>query len=181
MITLALLALLQAATPAPAAPAAPPTWVFKQTSNPDTGARSASASIRDPDSGARLILKCDVVAQPILSVQFIPRPPMPAGASRTVTITIDSAKAEMATWQFPGAGGYVDDLPSVYIYATEFAAAKLIQIGLTDDAGAPVGGNFDGPGSDALFRQVFEACGVAYAMPSATAITPPPSKAEGRQ
>ncbi len=167
MIGLLLPLLLQAA------PAAPPPagWTFRESANAETGVRSASATVRDPDSGSRLIVKCDVVQRPIVSIQFIPRPAMAAGPVKTVTLTLDSARAEMSGWQFPGSGAYVGDPPTVFLYASFFAGARQIEVGLTDDAGNPVGGRFAGPGDDGLFRQVFAACGTPYAMPSATAKT----------
>lgn len=169
MIALALL-LLQAA---PAAPA-PAGWTLRETSDPATGAKSTSASIRNIEIGGRLVVRCDVVQRPILSVQYIPRPALQAGANRLVTLTIDNAKAEMSNWQFPGGGGYVDDPVTVFIYAQSFAAAKTIRVETTNDAGEPIANEFAGPGSDALFRKVFEACGQPYAMPAPT--PPAPSR-----
>lgn len=170
MIGLMMGALLAAQATAPAAVPVVGKWLYQDRSDPASGVRSASAFVRD-NTGDRLIVKCDVVDKPMLSIQFIPQPRLPAGDARTVQLTLDSAKAEIGTWQFPGAGAFVSDLPTVFIYASEFAKAKEIQIGLTDDAGKAVGGSFAGPGDDALFRKVFEACGTPYEMPDPSAKT----------
>jgi hypothetical protein len=150
-----------------AAPA--PGWEYRESSNAETGTKSAWAFIRDPDGQSRLIVRCDVVKEAIVSVQFIPKLPLAAGASRVVTLTLDSSKAEMAPWELPGRGAYVAEPPTVYIYASSFAAAKQIEVGMLDDAGQPIGGNFAGPGGNEQFRKVFAACGREYAMPAVVA------------
>lgn len=163
MISLLLLALLQTAPAAP--PAAPPVWTFKETKDEAKGTRSASATIRTAAGDARLVVRCDVVTESVMSVQFIPRPGLPAGDIRNVTVTFDGATSDIAAWQMPGAGAISSDPAVVYRLATEIAAAKRINVVLTSDAGKLVNGTFDGPGSDALFRQVYAACGTPYAPP----------------
>lgn len=162
MISLLFAALLQTA---PASDG----WEYKETANAQTGARAASAVVRDADSGARLVVRCDAGAESIVSVQFLPKPPLAAGTSRIVTLTLDNAKAEMASWDFPGRGAFVGDPVTTFIYAEAFAKAKTIEIGMDGDAGQAIGAIFKGPGGDAMFRKVFAACGREYAMPSVTA------------
>jgi hypothetical protein len=169
MISLLALAMLLQTAPAQTTPGA---WAFRETANAETGAKAASATARDASNGARLIVRCDVGKESIVSVQFIPKPPLAAGSTRLITLTIDNAKAEMSNWELPGLGAYVDDPATVFIYAQEFAKAKTLQIGLANDAGEPIGAEFVGPGNDAMFRKVFAACGRPYEMPVVTAANP---------
>jgi len=161
MITMLLLGLLQAQA---GTIVAPPSGGWSYAERTDPGApRMAVARVRD-ENGALLLVKCDVVVKPIVSVQFIPQPRLAAGAPRRVQLTLDDARAEFDTWNFPGSGAYVDDPANVYIYASEIAAAKKVSIGFDDD-GKTVAGEFKGPGDDTLFRKVFAMCERPYAMP----------------
>jgi hypothetical protein len=171
MISLLLLALLQTQTapaaqtaPAPA-PAGPPQWTFRETKDEAKGTHAASATIRTAAGDARLVVRCDVVTESVMSVQFIPKPGLPAGEVRNVTVTLDGRNSDIAPWLMPGSGAVTSDPVLVYRLATEIAAAKKINVVLTSDTGKLVNGTFDGPGSDTLFRQVYAACGIPYAAP----------------
>ena len=166
ILLLPALALFQTA---PAQTAAMPQWTFTERANAETGARSATAAIRSEDGNARLIVRCDVVKEPIISVQFIPKPPIPAGASKIITLTFDDARAEMAPWEFPGAGAYVGEPSQAWFLVAGIVAAKKIEVGFNGDDGAPIGNVFKGPRDDALFRKVYAACGFPYAQPPVTA------------
>lgn len=148
---------------APAAPA----WTYKESTDP-AQPRSASAMIRSEDGNSRLVVRCDTAATPIVSVQFIPRPPIPAGDSRTVTVTYDEAMAEMSQWQFPGAGAYNGEAVEVFLLVDKIAKSKTVRVGVPQGE-AMIEGVFKAPGDDALFRKVYAACGFPYAMPSPTA------------
>jgi len=170
---LALPAIAHAQTvPAPPAPSAPPAWAFKENTDAATGKHSASAQIRSTTANGRLIVRCDTVATPIVSVQFIPRPPIPASDSRMVTITFDESKAEIAAWEFPGAGAYIGEAYDVFVLAGEIAAAKTIRFDTINSDGAPIRSTFAGPGNDALFRKVYETCGLPYALPDVSPKNP---------
>ena len=168
MITMAVLALLQAPSGAAVAPMSAD-WSYTEKTDP-SGPRRATARVTD-ENGAVLLVKCDVVTTPIVSVQFLPQPRLAAGAPRRVQLTLDSAHAEFDIWNFPGAGAYVDDPVSVFIYASEIAAAKKVTILLEDD-GKAVNGTFKGPGGDSMFRKVFAMCERPYAMPDPRAGLP---------
>ncbi len=114
------------------------------------------------------MVRCDTAVQPIVSVQFIPKPPIPAGDSRTVTMTYNEAQAEMSQWQFPGAGAYNGEAVEVFILVDQVAKSKTVRVGVPEGE-EMIEGSFPGPGSDAMFRKVYAACGLPYAMPSVTA------------
>ena len=169
MISLLLALALQTA-PAPAQAAAG--WVYKVSTDP-AKPKSASATATDSD-GARLLIRCDTAAQPIVSVQFLPKPAMAAGDSRIVTLTFDSAQADMTEWQFPGRGAYNGEPVEVFMIVSQIVKAKSIDVALDDGAGNTIGGNFVGPaGDETLVRKVYAACGLPYAMPAATPSAPP--------
>ena len=153
-----------ASTPAPA----PVGWTYKESTDP-AAPRTATASVRSADGNARLALRCDTADKPIVSVQYLARPPVPAGKPRIVQVMLDHKQADNATWYFPGQGAVNLDAPEVYLLAKEIADAKNVGIAFDDGTGKGVGNDFAGPGDDAMFRKVYAVCGIPYEMPSATA------------
>lgn len=165
MLTLLALTLLQAA-PAQTAPAGPPQWTFREATDAATGKKSASALVRAADGSGRLIVRCDTAEIPIVSIQYIPRPALPAMNPHQVTVTFDEARAEMSDWEFPGSGAYRGEPFDVWAMATATAAAKTIRVVTADATGTLIQSEFVGPGSDALFRKVYAACGFPYQAPA---------------
>lgn len=139
-------------------------WTLREATDAN-GKKSATASIRAADESGRLIVRCDTVAMPIISVQYIPFPRLPAASGGLVTVTLDEAKAEIANWEFPGGGAYYGEPVSVFILVEEIAAAKVIRVGTANAEGNVVESVFDGPGSNAMFAKVYAACGFPYATP----------------
>lgn len=173
MISLALALASLGAQTAPA-PAASTGWTIRHSTDP-AKPKSATASVRSSDGNSRLVVRCDTANIPIVSVQFLPRPALQAGEPRIVTLTFDGAKADMTSWLFPGSGAYNGEPAEVFPLVSEIAAAKKITVALEDE-GKALGGEFVGPGSDAILREVYTACGLPYAMPSATPPAPAPAK-----
>jgi len=169
MISLFLALALQTA-PAPAQAAT--AWVYKESADP-AKPKSASATATDAD-GARLVVRCDTAAQPIVSVQFLPKPAIAAGDARIVTLTFDSAQADMTAWQFPGRGAYNGEPVEVFMIVSQIVKARSIDVALDDGTGNTIGGNFVGPaGDETLVRKVYAVCGLPFAMPSATPAAKP--------
>jgi hypothetical protein len=165
MLDLLALALLQTAPAAQTTPAGPPQWIFRENTDAATGKKAATAFIRAADGSGRLIVRCDTAAEPIVSIQYIPKPALPASDSKLVTVTFDEGKAEMAGWEFPGQGAYYGEPISVFLMAQQVAAAKKIRVTTENPEGMVVESLFTGPGSDAMFRQVYAACGFPYEQP----------------
>jgi hypothetical protein len=165
------LALGSQTAPAAAAPVPTPgVWTFRENAEPGQP-KSATATVRSED-GSRLLLRCDTVSVPIVSVQFMPKPAVLAGDPRTVTLTLDEGLADMTSWLFPGKGAYNGEPPEVYLIAEEIAKAKKLRIGFFE-GDKSIEQEFAGPGGDAIFRKVYAVCGLPYAMPS---VTPAPNK-----
>jgi hypothetical protein len=149
---------------APAQPAAG--WTYRESSDP-AKPKSATAAIRAED-GTRLVVRCDTVQVPIVSVQYLPKPPLAAGDSRIVTLTLDEAQADMTTWQFPGSGAYNGEAGEVFLIADEIARAKKVRVTL-QDGDKMIDTAFAGPGDDTMFRKVYAVCGLPYGLPGAAA------------
>jgi hypothetical protein len=94
-------------------------------------AQSSTATVRAAEDGSRLLLRCDTVNVPIVSVQFMPKPAVLAGDPRTVTLTLDEGLADMTSWLFPGKGAYNGEPAEVYLIAEEIAKAKKLRIGFS--------------------------------------------------
>jgi hypothetical protein len=146
-------------------PPRPGVWTFRENINPGQPT-SATATVRSED-GSRLLLRCDTANVPIVSVQFMPKTPVPAGDARIVTLTLDEGMADMTSWLFPGKGAYNGEPPEVYLIADEIAKAKKVRLGFAE-GDTMIERDFAGPGSDAMFRKVYATCGLPYAMPSVT-------------
>lgn len=154
-----------ASAPAAAPAAAPGVWTFRESTDP-AQPKSATATVRAAD-GSRLLLRCDTVNVPIVSVQFMPRPAVPAGDSRIVTLTLDEGMADMTAWLFPGKGAYNGETAEVFLIAEEIAKAKKVRLSFAEGE-TMIEREFAGPGGDAMFRKVYATCGMPYAMPSVT-------------
>ena len=147
------------------APAGPPVWSYKEATDATTGKVSATASIRAADNSGRLIVRCDTVEMPIVSIQYIPRPVLPAMESHQVTVTFDEARAEFSAWEFPGAGAYRGEPFDVWIMVSAIAASKTVRVQTEDANATQIQSAFVGPGNDAMFRKVYATCGFPYAQP----------------
>ena len=120
--------------------------------------------IRAEDGSGRLIVRCDTAAMPIISVQYIPKPALPAMESHQVTVTFDS-RAEFSAWEFPGGGAYRGEPFDVWFMVVAIASSKTIRVQTDNDKGETIFSDFAGPGNDAMFRKVYAACGFPYEQP----------------
>jgi hypothetical protein len=93
---LALALLLQAGTPA-----APWTPRSRQDAN---GTNSITVGATSREGNARLSVRCDNAADPVVSVQYITRTALGATDDRPVTVTVDGKPPILGTWEFPGTG-----------------------------------------------------------------------------
>lgn len=145
---------------------APPQWTYKESTDAATGAKSATTMVRAEDGSGRLIVRCDTVGEAIVTVQYIPRPAVPAiEGGRQVRLLFDNAKAETSGWVFPGGGAYNDEAYGVFMTVSQIAGAKLISVTTQNATGEVIGSDFVGPGSDEIFRKVYATCGRDYALP----------------
>lgn len=160
-----LFALLQATAPlppTPAMPAAPPApWTLATRTNPDGSVLSAAAGVRSADGTARLVLRCDRAAEPVVSLQFRRvGQPLAAAADHVVSLAADGAKPIDAPWQFGGVAAVMSEPEAVTELTVAMASARTLRL-TTTDAGAPVVASFDGPVGKPAVRAVLEACGYA--------------------
>jgi hypothetical protein len=154
-----LTALLLQTAPAQTAPG----WTYREATDAN-GKISATAAIRAEDGSGRLIVRCDTAAMPIVSVQYIPKPALPAMESHQVTVTFD-ARAEFSAWEFPGGGAYRGEPFDVWFMVVAIASSKTIRVQTDNDKGETIFSDFAGPGNDAMFRKVYAACGFPYEQP----------------
>lgn len=171
MSSFAILLLLAQAAPgngttAPAPLSAPTGWAERTGESLNTGTRFAAASVYASDGGGRLTVRCDMVKEPIVSVQFIPKVKPGVADPHSVNVKFDAAPAKATNWEFPGPGVLTRDPDNVFALVSGIASAQHIQVLTTDADGAPLSASFDGPGNDAMFRNVYEACGLPYAPPA---------------
>lgn len=147
--------LLQAATAA-----IPASWTV--ATRTDGASNATSTSAWSVDGKARLVVRCDITAERIVSIQFIPKPGFAAALPRPVSISADDDGWLGTNWQFPGGGAFVSDDVIVTNLAVVIARAKAIRVRAIDPADAPVEARFAGPVSDAPIRKVLSACGYAF-------------------
>lgn len=123
------------------------------------GATSASASATAADGTARLVVRCDRSGDPVVSVQFLPKPPFAAASMRPVSIQADGGPTLGTNWEFPGGGAFTRSDAVVTNLAVVIAAAKKIRVRAIDPAEHPVDAVFDGPADAGPIRRVLAACG----------------------
>jgi len=160
----ALLLLLQAA-PAPAAPS--PAWKLSDRTNA-AGIRSVGAAVTGVDGVSRLIVKCDVAEEPIVSVQFL-HPAQIGEAAKAVSVRFDNGLANTFMWQVASVGAYVSDPQAVTTLTTFLAKAKSVSVETTNASNFAIQASFAAPGDDKLIRQVLGVCGYTLG-----ALPPPP-------
>lgn len=150
---LGLLLLQAVATVAPA-----PAWKLADRTSP-AGVRSISTSVTGNDGLSRLVVKCDVASEPIVSLQFIQPQSLGSGADKPVAVRFDGGPAFTYNWQFPGAGSYVTDPKAITKLTTFLVKSKAVRVETTNGANFAVQANFVAPTSDAMVRQVLGVCG----------------------
>lgn len=147
-----LLALLLLATaPAPA----PWTPVLRSDVQ---GNRSATASATSTDGSARLVVRCDVRRDKVVSVQFIPRATFAAMTDRPVSLSFDGGSPLGWNWEYPGGGAFVRIDTIVTNLVSGIAHARQIRVRAIGPTNEAIEATFAGPASDAPIRQVLAAC-----------------------
>ena len=166
------LLLLQAAAPAPAAAPAAAPWAVQTRANGTNVSTSSSAW--SSDAKARLVVRCDVTNEKIVSIQFIPKPGFAAAVPRPVSINVDDGGWLGTNWQFPGSGAFISNDAVVSNLSVMIAHGKSIRVRVIDPEEKVVEAQFAGPG-EAPIRQVLSACG--YEFGKAPSRGPAPSAA----
>ena len=152
-----MLALLVLAQAAAAAPPTPPAWKYAERTSAK-GVRSVSGSITGSDGVSRLVVKCDVAQEPIVSVQFFQSAPLGQG-EKPVGVRFDGGFANTYSWQAAGNGLYVSDPDAVTALTSLLVKAKAVAVETTNASDFAVQASFAGPGGDAMIRKVIGACG----------------------
>jgi len=160
--------LLQAAVAAPVTPAVAPAVPWAVTARVDTVSKSTTISAWSADTKARLVVRCDVTNEKIVSIQFIPKPGFAAAQPRPVSINADDDGWLGANWTFPGNGAFISEDVIVTNLAVVIAHGKAIRVRVIDPDNAVVEASFTGPG-EAPIRAVLKACDYEFG------VTPPRS------
>ena len=167
MIALMLLqAAAAVATPAPAAG-----WTLADRTNA-SGVRSIVASVIARDGLSRLLVKCDIAQEPIVSIQFIQPRALGQSADKLVNVRFDGGPAFAYDWAFPGTGTYITDPEAVTKLTTFLVKAKDVRVDTTNVSNFAVEASFVGPGGPALIGKVLSACGNTLGV-----VPAPPAKA----
>ena len=160
--------LLQAAAAAPAPDPAPVPWAIKTQANATT---SSAWSI---DNKARLVVRCDITGEKIVSIQFIPKPGFEPALPRPVSIKADDDGWLGTNWQFPGTGAFISEDRIVTNLAVVIAHGKAIHVRAMSPDNVAVDATFTGPG-EAPVRKVLTACGYDFGVvPPRSAVPLPP-------
>jgi hypothetical protein len=167
MIALFLLqAAAAGATPAPAAG-----WTLADRTNA-AGVRSIVAAVVARDGLSRLLVKCDIAQEPIVSIQFIQPRALGESADKLVNVRFDGGPAFAYNWAFPGTGAYITDPEAVTKLTTFLVKAKDVRVDTTNASNFAVDAGFVGPGGPAPIAKVLTACGNTLGVVPA----PPPAK-----
>ncbi len=150
------IALLQAATPASLPAVAP--WTPVERTTP-SGTRSVAASAFSADGSARLVVRCDRVTTPVVSIQFIPREQTRRFGVQPVTLQFDGGTPLVDNWEVMGVGLIEREDAAMTTLANGIAHAKAIKLHSVASDDTAVDHFFAGPASDAPIRRVVEACG----------------------
>ncbi len=163
--------LLQAAAPAPAP--APP-WMPVERATPQ-GTRSIAASAFSADGSARLVVRCDRVTSPVISVQFIPREQTRRFGVQPVSLQFDGGTPLVDNWEVMGAGLIEREDAAITTLSSGIAHARQIKLHSVSSDEAVVDLVFAGPATDAPIRRVVEACGFVLGQVPQRAPSPAPA------
>ena len=170
----ALLLLAQAAAPAPATAATSP-WMVTERAGAN-GTRSASTSATEP-GGARLAVRCDRTAEPVVSIQFLPRTRLRLFGVQPVTLQVDGGTLLVDNWELIGGGAIERVDAAVSTITAAVARGHAVKLRSFDATGTAIDLNFPGPASDAPIRRVLAACGFTLGQPFVRAPQPAPATA----
>ena len=170
---LSLFLLAQAAAAAPA----PPAWKFAERTNA-AGVRSVSPSVVGYDGVSRLVVKCDVGQEPIVSIQFFQTAPL-GKSEKPVGVRFDNGFANTYSWQSAGNGLYVSDPEAVTALTSLLVKAKAVTVETTNASNFAVQAAFAVPGGDAMVRKVIGVCG--YTLGVVPPLPPAPPGEEEEQ
>lgn len=147
--------LLQAAAPSPA-PVAP--WTPVERTTPQ-GTRSIAASAFSADGSSRLVVRCDRVGEPVVSIQFIPREQGRRFGVQPVALQFDGGTPMVDNWEVMGVGLIEREQAAMTTLSNGIAHARSIKLHSVDPNDAALDLVFAGPATDAPIRRVVEACG----------------------
>lgn len=169
-----LLALLQTAAP-PAPPAPPPLpWTPVTRTDAASGQVSVSAATVTADRSARLVVRCDRAAEPVVSIQMRTKAGLAAAPDHVVSVSVDGGAPIEVVWEFPGIATMNREVGAITRLTLAMSAARSITV-TTLDGTTPVSFSFAGPGSGSGIKDVLTACGYELG------VVPAPTKAPGQK
>ena len=156
-------------------------WTPVERATPG-GGHSVAASAFSADGTARLVVRCDRVAAPVVSIQFIPREQGRRFGVQPVSLQFDGGTPLVDNWEVMGIGLIERDDGAMTTLANGIAHAKAIRLHSVAGDETVVDHVFPGPGGDAPIRRVLAACGFTLGQlpqrtPVATA-TPAPKPSD---
>lgn len=164
-----LFALLQSTTAAATPAAPPPPWTAMSRTDAASGISSTSAFAFTSDHSARLVVRCDRVAEPVVSIQMRTKAGFAAGDDHIVSVSVDGGTPIDSTWEFPGTATMNREPSTITQLTVAMNSAKSITVTTTDGT-ASVSQIFPGPGASAGIKDVLSACGYEFG------VVPQPAK-----
>lgn len=158
------LAMMLPAQPQGAAGANDAAWSWRENRDAAAGPRYASVTARSAE-GDRLLVRCDLSDDPVISVQYLPRKTPGSATDKPVTVIPDQGTPLVANWEFPGPGALMRGAQTFDV-VRGIAGARELRVMTTNADGEPIGAIFAGGNGDAPFRRVYAACGLPYAPPA---------------
>jgi hypothetical protein len=140
-------------------------WVLIEKRDPVTDLRSASTAVLSTSGEERLVVKCDGVGEPVVSVQFITKKYLGGSNERAVTIRFNQAPPLTLDWEYTSKGVFNRDEKVVRSIANLIAKSEHVLIRAYNYEDQPVDGAFSVAGGESQLRTVFRACGYAFDQP----------------
>lgn len=140
-------------------------WVLTEKVDPVTDLRSASASVSSINGDDRLVVKCDGVGEPVVSVQFITKRYLGGSGDRPVTIRFNQAPPLTFDWEYTSKGAFNRDEKLVRSVANLIAKSDQVFVRAFNYEEQPVDGSFVVTDGESSLRTVFRACGYAFDQP----------------
>ena len=137
-------------------------WSITQSTDPATDLPIVSASVRSSSGAERLVIRCDGVGEPVVSVQFITARYLGGGEERPVTIRFDQGPPMTFDWEYTSKGVYNRDEKLVRALGNLLARSNRVLVRAYNYEEQPVDGAFLVSGGEATIRRVFAACNYQF-------------------
>ena len=143
----------------------PVSWSLTEGRDPITDLPTASASSRSESGKDRIVVRCDGVGEPVLSVQFISDRYLGGSDERNVTLRFNDLAAIDSLWEYTTKGAFNRNRRTVGSTAALLSQDGQLRVRAWRYDDQPIDAHFILKGGAEKIAKVFNACGYPVPVP----------------